>query len=216
MTGPKFVITLSTSCTEVIIVCICSVFQNATLPSISITVNPSIMVAVLHAYLYNLYLIFFGLLARRIKALTIFSIMMKPNSSRWFLCGVPAPVYSKLMSIFQSFPFATYSNLKLYPALSHLTYLNCRPLCLHFLNFTQVGSIIPLFAWNKSDHFKPILSSIITPQWGLVTKTLIFLGLLKADISKKILTQLFLASTWSLDLITFLLLFDCCTPLAGF
>ena len=105
MTGPKFVITLSTSCTEVIIVCICSVFQNATLPSISITVNPSIMVAVLHAYLYNLYLIFFGLLARRIKALTIFSIMMKPNSSRWFLCGVPAPVYSKLVSIFQSFPF---------------------------------------------------------------------------------------------------------------
>ena len=60
MTGPKFGITLSTSCTEVIIVCICSVVQHATLLSMSITVNPSIMVAVMHAYLYNLYPMFFG------------------------------------------------------------------------------------------------------------------------------------------------------------
>ena len=117
---------------------------------------------------------------------------------------------------FPVFPISTYSNLKLYPALSHLTYLNCRPLCLHFLNCTQVASIIPLFTWKKYDNFKLILSSTIIPQWGLVTETLICLGLLKADISKKILTQLFLADTWSLDLVTFLLLFDWCTCLTGF
>ena len=169
----------------------------------SITVNPSSMVAVLYASLYTLYLMFVVTLVLCIKAIPLGTIMVNTKSSRWFLYGVPAPVYSKLMSVLQSFPFSTWSHLKFPQAFLHLGDITWCPPCIQLLNSTQVISTIPYFPWYKYYNSRPVLSSTIILQWGLVTYTLVSLGLLIMDISKKILPQFSLTGIWSLDSVAF-------------
>ena len=178
----------------------------AFLSFLSMTVSPSKRVAVLILSLNTLYRISVGTCAWYIIARDLPINVANPTSTRLFLWGVAAPVYSIFKFNCHSFEFALVSSAIFSPALSHRRFSTGTPACFHLWNFSHVGFTIPFLVSKKSVYFIPVLSSTINLQFGLVTLIFRSFGALIVEISKYTRSCILVAFSCVLD---FLTLFCC-------